>query len=328
MALLGTNSLEAFAAELREHPNVAEKLHIAAAYSPAVGVAQGVLIGDDAAAIPDDRGFLLLAAEGMMEGFIELDPWFAGYCAVMVNLSDIAAMGGRPTAIVDVLWTHQDAPMLPHIWEGMRAASEAYGVPIVGGHTTRFPVERTPLLAAAVLGRATKIISSFEAKPGHDLVMVVDMRAAYRGENTVFWNASVGSPPERLRADLVLPAELAEEGLLTAGKDISNGGIFGTLAMFLATSCVGATVNLDLLPMPEGVDLKRWLLSFPSYGYLFSVDPAVTAVVRERFKARDLVCEVIGSIDPGSELRLSAKGEACVFASIAPAVSAPHATSR
>ena len=56
-------------------------------------------------------------------------------------------------------------------------------------------------------------------------VLAVDLRASYRGENTLFWNASVGSPPERLRGDLALLAELAESGLVTAGKDISNGGI-------------------------------------------------------------------------------------------------------
>ncbi len=312
-------SLATLAQSLREHPNVAEKLAIAKAYSPALGVANGIPIGDDTAAIPDVRGWLLLAAEGMMEGFIKLDPWFAGYCAVMVNLSDVAAMGGRATAIVDVLWAHTASPMAAEIWAGMQAASAAYGVPIVGGHTTRFPVERTPLLAAAVLGRARKLISSFDAKPGHDLVMAVDMRAAYRGEGTLFWNASVGSPPERLRGDLELLPRLAEARLVTAGKDISNGGIPGTLAMLLATSRCGATLNLDALPSPPGVDLQRWLLSFPSYGYLLSVEPANSAKVCRRFQKRGIECRVIGRMEPGNELAIEAGGEHCVMARIDPA---------
>ena len=320
-------SLASLCIALQEHPNVAEKLHIARAYSPALGVAGGIPIGDDTAAIPDGDGFLLFAAEGMMEGFIELDSWFAGYCAVMVNLSDVAAMGGRPLAIVDVLWTHESSPITQEIWAGMRAASEAYGVPIVGGHTTRFPIERTPLLAAAVLGKAKRLISSFDAKPGHDLIMVVDMRARYRGEGTLFWNASVGSPPERLRGDLELLPMLAEAGLVTAGKDISNGGVPGTLAMLLATSQCGAEVNLETLPKPEGIDWQRWLLSFPSYGYLLSVDPQHTAAVRAAFHARELSCEVIGQMQPGCELAFSMHGERCVLAQIAPAESALTATS-
>jgi AIR synthase-related protein len=286
-----------------------------------------VAIGDDTAAIPDGDGYLLFAAEGMMESFIALDPWFAGYCAVMVNLSDIAAMGGRPTAIVDVLWAHADSPIAKQLWSGMRAASEAYGVPIVGGHTTRFPLERTPLLAAAVLGKAKRLISSFEAKPGHHLLMAVDLRASYRGEKTVFWNSSVGAPPEQLRGDLELLAQLAEAGLVTAGKDISNGGLFGTLAMLLATSQCGATVHLDHLPFPAGIDLLRWLLSFPSYGYLLSVDPEVSTKVCARFHARDIACAVIGEIESGNTITLSQGGARCVFAEVAAAASAPLSTS-
>lgn len=195
----------------------------------------------------------------------------------------------------------------------------------MGGHTTRFSIERTPLLAAAVLGRAKRLITSFDAKPGHDLVMAVDMRAAYRGDGTLFWNASVGAPPERLRSDLEVLPQLAEAGLVTAGKDISNGGLPGTLAMLLATSRCGATVNLDALPRPEGIDLQRWLLSFPSLGYLLSVDPAHTAAVKAAFHQRDIACEVIGQIQAGCELALTMGGERCVFAEIAPAVSAPDA---
>ena len=305
--------------ELRHHPNVAEKLRIAAAYSPALEVAGGIEIGDDAAAIPDGDGFLLLAAEGMMEGFIELDPWFAGYCAVMVNLSDIAAMGGAPVAIVDVLWAHPQSSMATEIWAGMRAASSAYSVPIVGGHTTRFPLDRTPLLAAAVMGKATRLITSFDAQAGDVLLMAVDLRGSYRGEDTFFWNASVGAPPERLRSDLLLLKELADASLVTSGKDISNGGLFGTLAMLLATSCCGAQVDLDALPMPPDVYLKRWLLSFPSYGYVLTAAPGKAADVMALFARHGIACSAIGSITAGGALEISFQGEQEKFAQIAPA---------
>ena len=54
--------------------------------------------GDDCALIPDGSGYKLLAIEGFINRFVAEDPWFAGWCGVMVNLSDIAAMGGRPLA--------------------------------------------------------------------------------------------------------------------------------------------------------------------------------------------------------------------------------------
>ncbi|OFV58908.1 hypothetical protein BCR59_22220 [Klebsiella pneumoniae] len=49
--------------------------------------------GDDCALIPDGSGYKLLAIEGFINRFVAEDPWFAGWCGVMVNLSDIAAMG-------------------------------------------------------------------------------------------------------------------------------------------------------------------------------------------------------------------------------------------
>jgi len=76
---------------------------------------------------------------------------------------------------------------------------------------------------AAVLGRASRLITSFDARPGDDLLMAVDLRGSGRGDKP-FWNASVGAPPERLRADLALLPEIAERGWCRAGKDISNGG--------------------------------------------------------------------------------------------------------
>jgi len=308
---------------LAAHPNVSEKLAIASAFAPSLAVSGSTPVGDDAAAIRDGGQFLLFAAEGMIEAFIERDPWFAGYCAVMVNLSDIAAMGGRPIAITDVLWAHPDHPLTAQIWAGLQAASMAYRVPIVGGHTTRYPAERTPLLAASVLGKATQLITSFDARPGDLLVTLCDLRGAWRGEGTLFWNASTSSPPDRLQSDLAFPAELAEAGLVTAGKDISNGGLPGTLAMLLATSQCGAILDLDRLMLPPDTDLLRWLLAFPSYGYLFSVRPEAAAEILTRSAARGLVAATVGLVDAHLSLRLQQQGEMVELAKIQPVTHEP-----
>lgn len=272
---------------------VADKATIQAAYAPAEKLAGEVKVGDDCAAIRDGDSWLLFAAEGMLESFVQADPWFAGYSAVMVNLSDVAAMGGRPLAVVDVLWT-PGGETPGEIWAGMAAASRAYGVPIVGGHTTQIK-GGSAYLAAAVLGKASRLLTSFAARPGDDLVMVVDLRGAWRGDKP-FWNASVAAPPERLRADLALLPALAESGLCAAGKDISNGGIVGTLAMLLECSRVGAELWLDQLPQPPGVEVTRWLSAFPSFGYLLSVRPEKIAAVIAHFATRDLTCAPVGRI--------------------------------
>src|SRR5260221_14453590 len=123
----------------------------------------------------------------MLDSFVAIDPWFDGYSAVMVNLSNVAAMGRRPLAIVDVLWT-PNLPESANIWDGMAAASRAGDVPIVGGHTT-VTGTGSVFLAAAVLGRARKLVTSFDARPADDLFLVVGLGGGYRGEKPV-WDAS------------------------------------------------------------------------------------------------------------------------------------------
>ena len=272
---------------------VQEKVSIAQSYEPAAGLAGRVRVGDDCAAIPDGDGWLLLAAEGMLESFVAADPWFAGYSAVMVNLSDVAAMGGTPLAIVDVIGTSH-AALAAEVWAGMAAASRAYGVPIVGGHTSHTRPGAS-FLTAAVMGRAKRLLTSFDAQPGDDLLMAVDLRGGWRGDNP-FWNCSTDAPATRLRQDMGLLPAIAEQGWCRAGKDISNGGIIGTLAMLLECSGVGAEVWLDRLPQPPGVDLQRWLLAFPSYGYLLSVSPENSALVASLFHENGIACASIGRI--------------------------------
>ena len=303
--------------------SVRDKVGIQKAYEPAKNLTGATRIGDDCAAIRDGEEWLLFSAEGMLPSFVADDPWFAGYSAVMVNLSDVAAMGGRPLAVVDILWS----PGLGRagaIWDGMSTASHAYGVPIVGGHTT-VTNEDSTFLAAAVLGKAKRLITSFDAVPGDDLLVAVDLRGSWRNEKP-FWNASTGVPPERLRADLELLPLIAEMGWCRAGKDISNGGVVGTLAMLLQCSPAGAELRLDQLPRPHGVDLARWLISFPSFGYLLSVSPDFSDYVSAQFAKREIACAVAGRITADRSLLLGYGGARAPFP--LSEASDPHARSR
>lgn len=268
-----------------------------------------VLAGDDCAAIPDGDGYLLLAAEGMLPQFVETDPWFAGWSAVMVNVSDIYAMGGRPIAIVDTLWS-QSTATAQALWQGMQAAAQTYNVPIVGGHTNCHSTYDG--LSVAILGRATTLISSFAAQPGDCLLVATDFRGKLH-PHYPFWNAATTADPVHLRQQLAILPELAETGLCQAGKDISNGGIVGTLLMLLETSGCGATLDLDRVPCPTGLSLEQWLVSFPSFGFLLSVRPDRVEAVRSQFQQQELVCEVVGEVESGLELVLRSGNEAIVF---------------
>ena len=266
-------------------------------------------LGDDCAAIPDGSGYLLLAAEGMLPSLVETEPWFAGWCAVMVNVSDIYAMGGRPIAVVDTIWSQATAISEP-LLDGMSAAAAAYGVSIVGGHTNGHSPYNA--LSVAILGRANQLITSFDAQPGDRLLLATDFRGKPHPQHP-FWNAATTADPLQLRGDLNILPTLAERGLCTAGKDVSMGGIVGTLLMLLETSQCGAVLDLDAIPCPPALTLERWLLCFPSYGFLFSVRPENVDAVRSRFHQRQLVCEAIGQVQASSQLVLKAQGQSAVF---------------
>jgi uncharacterized protein len=293
--MLGSVALDHLAATLRASRGVAAK-HDIAAVAARLGISSGsaVPVGDDCAAIPDGDGFLLLAIEGFINEFVAGDPWFAGWCGVMVNVSDVAAMGGRPLAVVDAIWAASEAEAAP-VLAGMREASEAYGVPIVGGHTNT----RTDRgqLSVAILGRARRLLSSSDARPRDRLVAALDLRegARYR-EPFSNWDAATGAPPARLRADLEVLPGIAEAGLALAAKDISQGGLIGTTMMLAECSSVGAAIAVAVVPRPDGVALPRWLQTFPSYGYVLAVPPANVAAVLARFAARGIAAADIGEV--------------------------------
>jgi AIR synthase-related protein len=299
-------SVAELVASLRESRGFRHKTDIAGVVSSlarqlpggAGALGQAVALGDDCAALADSDGYLLFAIEGMVSDFVQAMPWFAGYSSVMVNVSDIYAMGGRPLAVVDALWS-EGIEAAHEVLAGMAAASLAYGVPIVGGHTNARS-DRAQL-AVSIVGRATALLSSFNARPGDRLLMAVDLRGQFE-EPYPFWNASVGAPAARLRDDLELLPRLAESGLCDAAKDISMAGALGTALMLLECSRVGARIDLDALPKPASVPLARWLTAFPSFGFLLAVREEQVDAVLAQFDARSLACAEIGTVDASRQV--------------------------
>jgi AIR synthase-related protein len=306
--------LAELAAQLRASRGIAHKRDIDAVMQTlGVGSNEGAAIpvGDDCAAIPDadGNGYLLFAIEGFINEFVEKEPWFAGYCGVMVNVSDIYAMGGRPLAIVDALWS-RDGDAAQPILQGLAAASKVYAVPIVGGHSNRRNDREQ--LSVAIVGRATRLLTSFDARPGQNLVAAIDLRGRFHEPHN-YWDASSDSPAERLRGDLELLPAIAEDGLSAAAKDISMAGVVGTALMLLECSALGAVIDLDAIPKPKGVPLQRWLAAFPSFGFLLSVADADLDEVLARFRGRDIACAAIGRTDDTQEVRLQRGAETASF---------------
>ncbi|MBO1255503.1 sll0787 family AIR synthase-like protein [Alteromonas sp. 5E99-2] len=304
-------SLKALLEDLRGYSGIRQKKDIASIANKLENSfpLNGHPNGDDTAVIESAKGFDLLATEGFLTAFVERDPWFAGWCSIMVNVSDIAAMGGRPTAVVNTIWATQGRH-LDEIYSGMVAASNAFNVPIVGGHTNLNTMSTH--LSMSILGRANAILSSFSTKPDDVLIAAIDLRGQFRAP-FLNWNAATSAPPDRLRSDLELLPFIAESGLAHGAKDISQAGVLGTCIMLLECSNVGANINLDNIPKPEGVTWHDWLRAFPSYGYIFATSKEKAAELIGLFHAKDISASQIGDVNQSCVVDVSSQGETVEF---------------
>lgn len=245
-----------------------------------------------------------------MNEFVAADPWFAGWCGAMVNISDVAAMGGRPTAIVNAIWSNGADKAAP-ILEGLKAAAKTFGVPVIGGHTNVRSGQSQ--FAVAILGRAKRLLTSFDARPGDKIIAAIDLRGRYR-EPFANWEAATDAPAQRLRDDLEILPSIAETGLALAAKDISQGGVVGTAAMLAECSQVAITLDVEAIPIPAGAPLERWLLTFPSFGYLLSAKPDSVDEILSRFQRRGIAAAAIGDVSVGTSVDIRAAcGRATVW---------------
>jgi selenophosphate synthetase-related protein len=71
----------------------------------------------------------------------------------------------------------------------------------------------------------------------------------------------------------------------------------------------GATLDLDRLPRPEGVPLERWLVTFPSFGYVLAAPAGSGEEACAVFRARGLAAQVCGSFDAAPVLLIAAGGD-------------------
>lgn len=249
-----------------------------------------VLLGDDAAVIPDDDKYLLLAADGINLDAIQ-DLYWAGYCAVLVNVNDIYAMGGRPLAMVNVLGGTE--PDIQEIIQGIKAGCQKFQVPMVGGHLHPGSLHRE--ISVAILGETRSILISYGAESGDDLIIALDLKGrVYR--NYLNWDCTSQKSSEEVIRKLEAVRSITEEGLVHAGKDISNPGILGTISMLLECSGMGAKIDLAKIPKASEVGLQDWLNMYPGFGFVFSVRPQYSGLVCQRLADVGATAAVVGKV--------------------------------
>lgn len=294
--------MERLAASLRSYAGVARKHAIKEIVGAFDREGTNPSFCEDAAIIdyPGDE-CLLLAADGIWDRVMKADPEWAGYCAVLVNVHDIYAMGGRPLGMVDVFSSGSDE-VTRKVLRGMKAGIDRFGVPVVGGHT--HPDTPYAAIDVAILGHVKKenIIYSSRARPGDDIVLAVDLDGRVHPSGDLNWDSTFLKDTPVVRRQAGSMVELAERRLLTAGKDVSNPGIVGTLGMILEASGVGADVEVPDIPKPPELEYDQWLRMYPGMGFVVTCRPENTEAVLDVYRDHQLDAARIGRITPSHRL--------------------------
>ena len=262
------------------------------------------LDGEDAALIALGGEHLVLGGEAIAPQFVAVDPFAAGAAAVVTNVADVRAMGGRPLAIVDTL-VSPDEGHARQVLDGLAWAAGLHGVPVAGGHLT---LGSAPALSAFCAGLATHPLRASAARAGDDLIAAFCVDGTYRGD-APFFSSLRHRAPERIRDDGEALVDVAERSLCHAARDVSMPGVAGSLLQMIELAGCGATLDLDLLPRPRDASIERWLVTFPSFGFVLAAPPATSAAACAAFTDRGLAAAVCGSFDGGRRLRIASGGE-------------------
>ncbi|MEU6339252.1 MSMEG_0567/sll0787 family protein [Streptomyces cellulosae] len=221
-------------------------------------------VGDDGAPVPGTD--VIVACDAIVPSMVERDPGWAGWCSVLVNINDLAAMGASPICLLDAVGA-KDTAHAARVLDGLGRAAQAYGVPVLGGHTQ---LGVPAALSVTALGRTDHPVPGGGGRPGHAVRLTADLgggwRTGYQGRQ---WDSSTHRRTDELRAmtGAVAAARPA------AAKDVSMAGIAGTLGMLAEASGCRAVLDVAAVPRPRAVPMGDWLTCFPGFAMLTADEP-------------------------------------------------------
>jgi putative N-acetyltransferase (TIGR04045 family) len=238
------------------------------------GIGPKGFVGDDGAPVPGSD--VVAACDAILPAMVERDPEWAGWCSVLVNVNDLAAMGAEPVGLLDALGA-RDAAQATQVLAGLKRAATAYGVPILGGHTQ---LGVPAALSVTALGRTADPVPGGGGRPGQRVRLTADLgggwRPGYAGRQ---WDSTSHRRPDELRAMLAAVGRARP----AAAKDVSMAGVVGTLGMLAEASGCGAVVDVADVPKPAAASIGDWLTCFPGFAMLtagpqeLEAGPAVSA---------------------------------------------------
>ena len=291
-------------------------------------------IGDDAAAWRNADSTELTTTDTMVEGVHFLHDALSwsdlGWKSLVVNLSDIAAMGGLPLHALVTLGLKPETEVddVKAMYEGLLFACREYGCTIAGGDIVRSPVT---FVTITVVGTATgHLLTRSAGRPGDVVAVTGALGSSTGGLKAHLEGISLDADlKERLSKAHNRPVPriregqtLVREGVQTA-MDISDG-LVDDLSKLAASSGVGAVVCAPRVPVDDhlkrafpGDYLQMALNGGEDYELLFAgsrevVDRALAGLDSSASIVGRLVAKHPGQVrvldDHGADIEISKRG--------------------
>jgi thiamine-monophosphate kinase len=301
-------------------------------------------VGDDAAVLADTEDeFRLATIDSQVEEVHFMRQYVSahqlGRRALAINLSDIAAMGGRPQYALVSLALSSDTQVawVEELYRGMREEADRYGVALVGGNMARSP--GGAVVDVCVLGRVRRehLLLRSGARPGDRVLVTGQLGKAAAGLKLLLEpGLSIGADARAaLLARALTPtprlpeaAAIASLGRATAMLDLSDG-LSSDIGHICERSRVGVRIRAEALPISAAVRNVAKLTSTPAwdmalgggedYELCFTAPPEaveeLVAAVREKGTTATVVGEILPAeqgrrlVPPdGQEVRLEPSG--------------------
>jgi thiamine-monophosphate kinase len=268
---------------------------------------------------------LLITHDSIAEGVHYLPedpPASVGWKLMAVNLSDLAAKGATPVGALLSLALRDDDDWEMRFLDGVEAAAETYGMPLIGGDTIALPEGTSRVLGLTAIGRAGAAVPSRQgARPGDSLWIFGAIGESAAGLAQLQRDAAAtGTLVDVYRRPIpLLSVGRLVAPIATASMDVSDGLLLDAARMAEASRC-SLTIALDMIPISEaftaaqGRDSEALLFAATGgddYALLFALpaeaDPFTLSLPSGTMVAR------IGTFAEGSGLTLMWNGEALLL---------------
>ncbi|MFX0105519.1 MAG: AIR synthase-related protein [Candidatus Hodarchaeota archaeon] len=257
-------------------------------------------IGEDSASIKSNEDLILVTTDRIRTSFIEKFPFGAGYSSILVGVDDIYACGGTPLA-ASIIISVKDLKTCNELLKGICEGSNKFQVPIIRGHTN--VRSKCYELSSTMIGEIKKedYISAGNAQINDYIILVVDFDGKVGKASKYYYDTTTFKKSEVVLQKRKAMNVIAKEHLVNASKDISNGGIFGTLLQMIKYSNVGADVNINRIKIPPKLveseyDLETYIKMYLTTSYILTTSENNCQKTIEIFQESGLDAQVIGKI--------------------------------